>query len=128
MDPWTRWRRLDAEHWVHVWGIAVTTLLALWTVWVVVVGLAGGLLLVAVLPASMTALAGWLTSAWRLERPWAWWAWTVGTAVLFLSGLAGLADPGPITVAWLVVTGGLLLLLAHPDCRARIGTPAEAAH
>ena len=127
MDLGTRWRRLDAEHWVHVWGMVVTTVLWLWTMWCALVGLATGFLLVAVLPAAVAVLAGWLTSAWRRERAWAWWVWTVLTTIAFLSGLTGLGDPWPVTVPWLLVTGTLLALLAHPDSRARIGRPAAAS-
>jgi hypothetical protein len=126
MDAPTRWQRLDAEHWIHVVGMVGTTALVLWTLWVAVLGFAVGLAAAALVPAALAAVAGWLTSAWRRERPWSWWAWTVPTALAFLSGAAGLADPGPMTLAWLVVSGGLLLLLAHPDSRARI-QPAPVA-
>src|SRR3954454_2989270 len=107
MDARSRWRRLDAEHWVHVAGVVLTTVLVLCTFW--------------------TALAGWLTSAWRREQPWSWWEWTVLATLSFLSELAALADPRPVRLAGLVVSGGLLLLLAHPDSRTRIQPPAPTS-
>jgi len=45
----------------------------------------------------------------------------------FLSELAALADPRPVRLAGLIVSGGLLLLLAHPDSRTRIQPPAPTS-
>jgi hypothetical protein len=42
MDARTRWRRLDAEHWIHVVGQVATVVLGLWTLWVALVGLVAG--------------------------------------------------------------------------------------
>jgi hypothetical protein len=123
MDGRSRWQRFDAEHWVHVAGIVLTTVLVLWTLWVALVGLIAGLLLSALVPGAIAALAGWLTSAWRRELPWSWWVWTV---LATLTVLVGLADPGPATLAWLVAGGGLLILLVHPDSRARVQAPAPS--
>jgi hypothetical protein len=119
MDARTRWRRLDAEHWIHVFGIVGTTVLVLWTVWAVPAGIAAGPVVVAVFPAAIAALAGWLTSAWRRERPWSWWVWTALATVGLLSGLSALAQLRLVAIPWCVVSGGLLLLLVHPDSRAR---------
>jgi hypothetical protein len=127
MDARSRWRRLDAEHWVHVAGMVLTTVLVLCTFWTALAGLVGGLLVVALFPGALAALAGWLTSAWRRERPWSWWVWTVLATLSFLSDLAALADPRPVRLAGLVVSGGLLLLLAHPDSRTRIQPPAPTS-
>jgi len=39
MDARSRWRRLDAEHWVHVAGMVLTTVLVLCTFWTALAGL-----------------------------------------------------------------------------------------
>jgi hypothetical protein len=78
---------------------------------------------VALFPGALAALAGWLTSAWRRERAWSWWAWTVLATLGVLAGLAGLADVRPGGLVWLIAHGGLLLLLCHPDSRARTRVP-----
>ena len=127
MDARTRWRRLDAEHWVHVWGMAATTLLVLATVGALFVGWLAGVWYVAVLPAALASLSGWLTSAWRLERPWSWWAWTVGSAAVFMASLNGLAQGQLLGAVLFVVSSALLVLLTHPDSRARIESPAATA-
>ncbi len=57
MDARTRWLRLDPEHWVHVSGMAVTTLLVLWTLGVALAGLAAGLLVAALIPAVLAGLS-----------------------------------------------------------------------
>jgi len=116
----TRWQRLDAEHWVYVYGIVATVGLTLWTVWTALVGLAYGFVVAALIPGALAFLAGWMTSAWRQERPWSWWAWTVLATLTFLSALAALVDPRPVDVVWLVGSAVLLLLLVHPVSRARI--------
>jgi hypothetical protein len=120
VDARRAWRRLDAEHWVHVWGMVATTLLGLGTLWALFGGWLAGVPLVAVLPAALSALSGWLTSAWRRERPWSWWVWTVGSAVVFLASLNGLAQGRLLGGVLVVASGVLLVLLAHPDSRARI--------
>jgi hypothetical protein len=122
MDVRRRWRRVDAEHWVHVWGMVVTAALALATMWALVGGWLAGVPFVAVLPAALASLAGWLTSAWRRERPWAWWVWTTGAAAAAVTALNTLIAGRPVAVAALIATGILLLLLFHPDSRARIET------
>ena len=123
MDVRTRWRRVPAEHWILMWGRTVTSLLAIVGLVAAMAASAGGLgamLVVATFWGLVTSLAGWLTAAWRDGTPWSWWVWTVGTTVLFVAGVSGLVVPSWLTVPWLLVTGGLLLLLAHPDSRARI--------
>ena len=85
--------RLDAEHWVHVAGMVLTTVLVLCTFWTALAGLVGGLLVVALFPGALAALAGWLTSAWRRERPWSWWVWTVLATLSFLFDLAAPGRP-----------------------------------
>ncbi len=52
--------------------------------------------------------------------------WTDGAAVTFLTGVSGLAQgwqPGGLLAGG---SGALLLLLAHPDCRARIRSEASS--
>ena len=120
MDAGTRWRRLDAEHWVHVAGMVATALLALWTTWALFGGWLAGVPFVAVLPAALASLTGWLTSAWRRERRWAWWVWTVGSTAAFATALNGVVSGRGLAVAPLLAVGVLLLLLFHPDSRARI--------
>jgi hypothetical protein len=120
MDVRTRWRRLDAEHWVHVLGMVLTTVLTLWTAAAVLAGLAVGLVVAAVVPAAIASLVGGLTSAWRRERPWAWWGWTVLATVVLLGALPAVLDMRAVGLPALVVSGVLLLLLVHPDSRARI--------
>ncbi len=121
MDVGTGWRRLDAEYWVHMWGMVATTTLVLWALAAVL----GGPVL-ALLPAALAGLAGWLTSAWRQARPWAWWVWTIGGAAAFATALDALVSGRAVAAAPLVATGVLLLLLFHPDSRARIETASSA--
>ena len=120
MDARTRWRRFDAEHWIHVYGMVLTTVLTSWTAWIVLGGLFGGFVLAALIPGAFASLVGWMTSAWRREQPWSWWAWTVLATLSFIYALPALADPGLLALAPLVISGVLLLMLAHPDSRARI--------
>jgi hypothetical protein len=129
MTMGSRWRRVDAEHWVHRLLQTQTFLLTLWTMWTFVVGLASGFVVATLIPASIVALSGWLTSAWRRERAWAWWVATVLVCVSCVR--TGLALIGGAT-SWqtpvlLVFDGLLLLFLLHPDSRARIGPRAAAA-
>jgi hypothetical protein len=121
-----RWRRVDAEHWVHVLGMVLTTVLVLWTCAALLGAMMAGFVWLALLPAGITALVGKMTSAWRLDRPWSWWAWTVLGVLLALGGLGGLlAGDNPwIQGAWLTFGCLLLVLLSHPDSRARIDAPA----
>jgi hypothetical protein len=87
---------------MFVCGMVATTLLVLATVWALFGGWLAGVPFVAAMPAALASLVGWLTSAWRRQRPWVWWVWTIGVA------------------------GVLLLLLFHPDSRARIeAAPSE---
>ncbi len=127
MSAGARWRRLDAEHWVWLLCLVHTTLMALFLLVVTVRALRLGMpppyLLLVGLP---LAGAAWLTSAWRQERPWSWWVLTT------FAGLALVLAAGDLTVAPSWWTSGrsafyglLLLLLAHPDSRARI-QPAPA--
>ena len=128
MDLRTRWRRVDAEHWVHAWGKVVTAVLGLVTAVATLTGLGAGLfgaVFGAVFWGSITGLAGWLTAAWGDERPWAWWVWTAGTVAVLLTGLAALVDGSWLAVPVGLGGGGLLLLLIHPDSRARIDAPDE---
>ncbi len=88
-------------------------------VWGLVAGISPLFLLFLVI---FPAAAGWLSSAWRRERPWAWWVLTPLSGLLLLVGVDDLLTVGP---SWfrsprLVFYGVLLLLLAHPDSRARI--------
>jgi hypothetical protein len=92
----------------------------------VLAGLTVGLVVAAVVPAAIASLVGWLTSAWRRERSWAWWGWTVLATVVFLCALPAVADMRAFGPPALVVSGVLLLLLVHPDSRARIASPAPS--
>jgi len=124
MDVRTAWRRLDAEHWVHVWGVVATTLLVIGSLVAVIAGFAVSTPVMAVFPVALAALSGWLTSAWRRERPWAWWVWTIGSAVGFATALDGLASGRGVAAASLAASGILLVLLFHPDSRARVERPS----
>lgn len=123
MDVRTGWRRLDAERWVHVWGMAATTLLVLASVWTLFTGWFAGVAFMAVVPGALAALVGGVTSAWRRGRPWAWWVWTIGAAVVGATAANALAAGRAVALAPLAAAGLLLALLFHPDCRVRIGSP-----
>jgi hypothetical protein len=131
--PWAQGRRrLDAEHYVGVLGILATSALGLVTAWTLLAGVVLGLLpgvVMAAVPGAVTALVGWLTAAWRRDEPWSWVAWTVLSLLGILGGLAGVAGSGP---SWGdVVTLGVgalsLILLLHPDSRARLSRMAPPA-
>jgi MFS family permease len=129
MDARARWRRVDAGHWVHVLAGLQTTLLGLATVWVTFGGLALGLAWLGLVPGALAALSGWLTWAWRRNRPWSWYAWTVLAALGVLSALGGVLTDGPGwgDAARLGFSGILLVLLCHPDSRARLDPPPPEA-
>ena len=124
-----RWQRVDAVHWVHWLLCTQTFVLVLLTLWTAALGLAHGFVLFAVIPATLVGLSGWLTAAWRRERPGAWWVATILFGMRFgANGLALLAGD----VSWLergalVFDGLLLAFLFHPVCRARIDPPAAPA-
>ena len=122
MSVQSRWTRLDAQKWVHRIGMLQTGLLILMTCGTAFVGLVHGLMWVAVLPGALATLSGWMTSAWREERPWSWWAWSSVSGFGVLTGLSALLESGPSwrLVLGLVFDGVLLALLAHPQSRARI--------
>jgi hypothetical protein len=116
---------VDAEHRVHRLLCTQTFVLVLITLWAIAVGLTHGFVLLAVLPATLVGLSGWLTAAWRRERPWAWWVATILFGIRFAAdGLALLAgDVSWLSSAQLIFDGLLLAYLSHPDCRARIDPP-----
>ena len=120
---------MDAEHRVHRLLAWQTFVLVLITLWSVAMGLVHGFLLLALLPATSTALSGWLTAAWRKKRPWAWWVPTILFGMRFAgNGLALLTgDVSWLSAALLVFDGFLLTFLWHPDCRARIDPPVPTA-
>jgi hypothetical protein len=126
MERWTWWQRLDAEDSVHRVGVLQTTLLAVWTAWVAVGGWLAGVLFLALIPGTMTALSGWFTAAWREERSWSWWVWVVLAGVSMLLGVSGAVNERGWPPYVLLAYGGLVLaLLCHPDSRARIDGRAE---
>jgi hypothetical protein len=129
MSARSRWQRLDAEHWIWVLGALQTTLLSLATVVSVLGGFVAGALWIALFPGAFAALSGWLTSAWRRDEPWSWWAWTVLSGVGLLGSLGQLLGTGPswTSVGGFVFDGALLIFLFHPDSRARIDPPDPAA-
>jgi hypothetical protein len=124
----SRWRRFDAEHWVHQLGMLQTTVLTLATLWAATAGFLAGALWVAVIPGAAASLTGWLTAAWRRDERWSWPAWSV------LSGVGAVVTAGPLAggqLSWaaaggFVVNAPMLVLLFHPDSRARFAGPDPA--
>jgi hypothetical protein len=116
------WQRLDAPRWVHNLAASATTLLCVLTGLALLAGVRYGVPQMAVLPGALAALSGWMTSAWRRGRPWSWWVWAVGAGIGVASALGALLSSGPSwsSVLGLGLNGALLLLLGHPDSRARI--------
>jgi hypothetical protein len=129
MSARDRWRRADAEHWVHVLGMLLSAAAGIWTFVAVILAAMAHAVWLALLPAGVTALVGTMTTAWRTERPWSWWAWAVLGAIVVLGGVGGLLTGGNpwIHGAWLAFGSLLLVFLAHPDSRARIDLPPPAA-
>jgi hypothetical protein len=122
MNPRSRWNRVDAEHWVHRLLATQTFVLVLVTVWTFAMGLGHGLVLLTVFPATMVALSGWLTAAWRKERPWAWYVAAILFGMRFAGSLSAVlgGTVSWVSVALLVFDGLLLVNLFHPNGRARI--------
>jgi hypothetical protein len=77
----------------------------------------------------LAVLSGWLTTAWRHERPWCWWVLMTVYGLGLLMSLGDLLTDGPSwpTLISLAVDSVLLVLLLHPDSRARIDPPAAVA-
>ncbi|MET0763826.1 MAG: hypothetical protein ABWY29_03105 [Blastococcus sp.] len=117
-----RWNRVDAEHWVQRLLETQTLLLTLWTVWSFFLTWAGGFVLLTVFPATIAVLSGWLTSAWRRGRPWAWWAAVVLAGMGVNAGVMGLlgGDVSWFTPPLLVFDGLSFLFLLHPHSRSRV--------
>jgi hypothetical protein len=107
---------------VHRFGVLQTALLIVLACATTFLGLVYGLLWLALIAGALAALSGWMTSAWRLERPWSWWAWSIPSGFGLLTSLAGVLGTGPSwgSVSGLVINGVLLVLLAHPWSRRRI--------
>src|SRR5688572_23662356 len=113
----SRWNRVDAEHWAH-WLLATQTfVLVLVTLWVFATGWTYGAAAAAVIPATLVGLSGWLTAAWRKERPWAWWVATILFGMRFVGSWQALLDGDGswLGSALLVFDGLLLTYLFHPD-------------
>jgi hypothetical protein len=122
MSVRSRWERLDAEHWIWVLGLLQTTALSLLTLWVAYLGVLAGLVLAAVFPALLTGASGAWTSAWRRDKAWAWWVGAIGCALgLVIAPTRWVAHGASWpSVAGAVLNAVLLVLLAHPDSRARL--------
>lgn len=116
------WRDLPAARWSYRLAVTQALLLALWAVLDFLVTLVTGAFWLAMFPALLAALWGWVAHAWAWERRWAWWVLTVVAAV----GVAGdlvelpLRAPGLRTVVDLLINAVILALLLHADSRARI--------
>jgi hypothetical protein len=116
-----RWHRLEAATWVHRLLVLWVVLLGLLTAVICIGGLMVGAPLMWILPAVMTALAGWIASAWGEGRRWSGWAVTALSALGAVSDLLGLASGiSGWAVARLVLEAAFLALLAHPDSTARL--------
>jgi hypothetical protein len=82
----------------------------------------------ALIPGACAALVAWMTAARRREERWSWLAWTI------CSGLGAMTSIGRLTAAgstWasgvgLALSGTMLILLFHPDSRARFGPPVPS--
>ncbi len=124
----TRWGRVDAERWVHRLLAMQTSVLTLWTAGTFLLGLLHGFLPLPLLPASLVALSGWLTAAWRLERAWAWYVAAILAALRLESVFLALLDGDLPFLLWGVPAFDALLLvyLLHPDCRARFYPPVAS--
>lgn len=123
-----RWHRLDASAWVYRLLMLWVAVLGVWTAVTCIGGLPFGAPLLWLIPAALTALAGWLAHAWGEERRWTWWV--VLTLVLPDAGgylLDVTTGPSFWRVARLLLDAVLLILLAHPDSTARLRRPAVAA-
>lgn len=133
MSLGSRWRRFDAEHWIYRLGMLQTTLLALVTAWVVMAAVLAGVLghaVFAVVPGLFASLVGWLTAAWGRDERWSWaaWAWVSGVGGVFSAATLASGRPGGGTWAGLVLATLTLVLLFHPDSRARwLARPAAGA-
>jgi hypothetical protein len=125
----SRWNRADAERWAHRLLATQTFVLVLFTLWTFAAGLAHGLVLLAVVPATLMALSGWLTGAWGKERPWAWYVATILFGMRFAANLFAVlgGQVSWVSAALLVFDGLLLLFLLHPSSRARITGAAAPA-
>ncbi|TFV86426.1 hypothetical protein [Blastococcus sp. CT_GayMR16] len=128
MSLGSRWRRVDAEHWVHRLGMLQTTLLVLLAGWTVLSGFVVGLV-AAVVPAALAALAGWMTAAWRRDEPWSWPAWVCASGAGAVLSATQLVVGGPTwaSCSGLALAVLTLVLLAHPDSRARWLSPSPPA-
>ncbi len=67
-------------------------MLTLWTAGTFLARLLHGFLPLTLLPASLVALSGWLTAAWRLERAWAWYVGAILAALRLESVFLALLD------------------------------------
>jgi hypothetical protein len=122
----TRWHRLDAARWVHRLLILQAVLCGWLTVVVLFYALAAGMAWLALVPAALTALLGWLAHAWEEgQQRWTWW--TVMTLAVLVTAVdlmrlgSGLSVLG---AGRLLVDVAVLALLVHPDCSVRLGPPA----
>lgn len=123
------WHRLEAALWVHRLLVFEAVLLGLLTAVTAVGGLVVGAPLMWLFPALVTALAGWIASAWGEGRRWSWWAVMALTVLSAASNLltlaAGLSWWRVVLLAYDAV---FLTLLAHPDSTARLDPrPAGSA-
>ena len=125
MSPSTRRHRLAAARGVYALLVVQVLLTGFATVLALIAGLALGAPWIALVPAVLTALVGWVARAWRQERRCSWWA-AIGLTVLGVGvDLIGLGIGLSLwRLAHLAFDVVLLALLVHPDSVARLAARA----
>jgi hypothetical protein len=117
-----RWRRLDAGRGVF-WTLVLYVLFMAWqAVRLAFFGWLAGLPWVALIPAGLAVGGGILVAAWQRERPWSWFVLVVLVTLHLLAygGPLLFGDISPATAIGTAVSVALVVLLLHPDGRARI--------
>ena len=127
------WRRFDASRWVHRFLVLQAVALAWTTASALYLGLYSGRFALAVaaalLPGVATALCAWFAAAWSRERAWTWWAVFVFQIAGLLALASSVASGGLAAgeVGRLLLEAGGLVLVLHPDSRARLDRQAAAS-